>query len=515
MGEKVEAEADYRHAAEVFAELVRLHPAVAEYCKGLGDSHHGLGRVLDDQGRLQEAESEYRKALSLRQMLADDFPSVPGYRSDLAKTHNNLGIVLANYLGRHKEAEDEYRKGLALSQKLADDFPNAPDYPWDLAALHHNLGTLLSNRGRHKEGEDEYRKGLALSQKLADDFPNLPEYRDDLVFRQSSIDGLVRAKLACFPSLSTLRTRQSKIDGTLATSYIRLGFVWEDSQRTDAEAAYRQALTIYEGLTRDFPALPDYRSGLAWCHNNVAYMLYQKRQFQEAEAAYRRALAITEKLIKDFPAIPAYSYQLGHVCVNMGNLVRDSGRPEAALEWYGRSMTTLQATFGKNPETVDERDSLRDASCGQAQALMKLGRDADAVKDWDRAIELDKGRDQPRFRLWRGLALARTQKGDYAKVVADAVTLSQVKVAKDKAVYDAARVCALASAAIKKDAKLADQYATRAVELLGKAREAGYFKEAIDVEHMQKDSDLDSLRSRDDYNKLVADLEAKTTPKGN
>ena len=49
--------------------------------------------------------------------------------------------------------------------------------------------------------------------------------------------------------------------------------------------------------------------------------------------------------------------------------------------------------------------------------------------------------------------------------------------------------------------------------MLGKARKAGYFKEATDVEHLKKDSDLDSLRSRDDYKKLVADLEAKTTAK--
>jgi serine/threonine-protein kinase len=218
----------------------------------------------------------------------------------------------------------------------------------------------------------------------------------------------------------------------------------------------------------------------------------------EAEADYRRAVEVFGELVRLHPSVPEYRQELARTHNNLGIVLRARGQDKEA-----------EATFGKDPQTVEPRRSLRDAHWDRAEALMKLARDADAVKDWDRAIELDKGSDRPRFRLWRSLALARAQTGDYAQTVADAVALAEAKGAKDIAVYDAARVCALASVSVKKDAKLADQYAARAVELLAKARAAGYFKDATDVENMKKDSDLASLRSRDDFQKLLAQLKEK------
>ena len=68
--------------------------------------------------------------------------------------------------------------------------------------------------------------------------------------------------------------------------------------------------------------------------------------------------------------------------------------------------------------------------------------------------------------------------------------------------YDFACVYAVASGKIA-DKKQA--YADRAMELLHKAVKAGYKKAA----HMRKDTDLDPLRERPDFKKLVAGLENK------
>ena len=58
-------------------------------------------------------------------------------------------------------------------------------------------------------------------------------------------------------------------------------------------------------------------------------------------------------------------------------------------------------------------------------------------------------------------------------------------------------------------ARLAKDDADRAMELLAKAVQAGY----KDVAHMKKDTDLDPLRDRDDFKKLIAELEAKKVEK--
>ena len=56
-----------------------------------------------------------------------------------------------------------------------------------------------------------------------------------------------------------------------------------------------------------------------------------------------------------------------------------------------------------------------------------------------------------------------------------------------------------------KDAPFAERYARRAIALLRQAVAAGY----QDAAHMKKDPDLDSLRGRDDFEKLLKEMDAK------
>jgi hypothetical protein len=71
--------------------------------------------------------------------------------------------------------------------------------------------------------------------------------------------------------------------------------------------------------------------------------------------------------------------------------------------------------------------------------------------------------------------------------------------------YDAACIFSLASATVKEDVKLQERYAARAMELLRQAVQKGF----QDVAHMKKDTDLDPLREREDFQKLIRELEAK------
>jgi serine/threonine-protein kinase len=463
MGKTREAVAGFEAAQGILARLSQDHPKNLDHHHGLARSYENLGLLLSDLGRRSEAEDAHRKALALFEPLARDFPAVPDYRQELATTHNNLGLLLSD-LGRRSEAEDAYKKALALQEPLARDFPAVPDYRRDLAGSHTNLGTLLRGLGRRSEAGDAYRKALALYEPLARDFPAVPDYRRELASSHNNMGALLR----------------------------------DLGRRSEAGDAYRKALALYEPLARDFPAVPDYRRDLAGSHTNLGTLLRDLGRRSEAEDALRKALALREQLARDFPDVPAYRVDVGGTYVSLGNLRRDSGQAGPALDWYAKGIQPLQAALAADPNQATARLFLRNAHYGRAQALTGLARHAEAAEDWARAMELDNGPDRPFFRRKRALSLARA--GDHAQAVSEANALAEAKGVHALTLYDLACVCSLASASVKND----DRYAARAVELLRQAVAKGY----KDIDHLKKDPDLDPLRGRDDFKKLLAELEA-------
>jgi hypothetical protein len=80
--------------------------------------------------------------------------------------------------------------------------------------------------------------------------------------------------------------------------------------------------------------------------------------------------------------------------------------------------------------------------------------------------------------------------------------------------YNLACVYALAAGAIAADtavgaeekSRLVDQDVTLAIDWLGKSR-SDYLNTRQAVQHMKQDTDLDSLRSRPEFKRLLAELE--------
>jgi tetratricopeptide (TPR) repeat protein len=137
----------------------------------------------------------------------------------------------------------------------------------------------------------------------------------------------------------------------------------------------------------------------------------------------------------------------------------------------------------------------------RARAYDLLKDSAEAVKDWDRTVELSPGSEQPSYRAAR--AISRLQAGATAEAVAEVEELTKMPNWSASHWYDFACVYAVASS---KSADKKQQYAYEAMELLRRAVSEGYKNAA----HMAKDTDLDSLRQREDFQKLLAELEAET-----
>jgi hypothetical protein len=132
-----------------------------------------------------------------------------------------------------------------------------------------------------------------------------------------------------------------------------------------------------------------------------------------------------------------------------------------------------------------------------------LEKQGEAVKDWSRAIELCSPAQRPAFHFSR--AFSRVRAGQVAEGIAEVDEPRKVGKWTADQCYDIARCNAVASGEATDKKR---EYADRAMKLLCEAVKLGFRNAA----NMGKDTDLDPLRKRADFQKLLeslANLKAK------
>jgi hypothetical protein len=229
---------------------------------------------------------------------------------------------------------------------------------------------------------------------------------------------------------------------------------------------------------------------------------------------------VLESLVRDHPEHLDFAVTLSWFCLRLGNLDVDERKTQAALDHYSLAIRVLGALPLPKSRQVEPGRSLRDLIVARAELLVHLGRDEEAVKDWERAIELDEGVSRDWLQVRHAYSLVRL--GEHVRATAEASEAFERVRESGGALYFVSCVFSLASAAVAKDgtlpqqverSRLADEHAARAVAILLKARDAGCFKDPAKIALLKQDTDLDPLRARTDFIKLVAEVEGQAESK--
>lgn len=513
LGKRLEAAESHRRALAISDKLVAESPTVPKYRREQAGYHTNLGHLLTNPS---ETEEHFRKALAKLESLVAEFPTDPDFRRMLAHSNNNLGLLLAN-LRRLPEAENHIRKTFPIREKLYAEFPTTPDYAYDLAQAHSNLANLLNESGKRPEAQTELQKAVAILEKLSADFPASPAYPELLAAnlirlamltasmgKPESSSDQIRKALAILEKLAVDSPVVPQYRQALASGHGNLASLLTDlGKRSEAQAEHDKALAVLEKLSVDFPAENGYLQLLANGHTDMGILLQSLGKSPLAEEHYRKAMAIRQKLAAESPTLSTHQIALGGSYCNLGMSIRDGGRPLESLEWFDNAIRTLQPVHDKEPRDVTAKQFLRNSHSNRAIAYDRLQKFVEAVKDHDRAIELSLPAEQAGNRAAR--ASSRVQAGMIAEAVAEVAELTKSSNWNAGQWYDFARVYAIASTKI---ADKKQEYADRAMELLQHAVKAGY----KDAAHLAKDSDLDPLRNREDFKKLLADLTTQATP---
>jgi tetratricopeptide (TPR) repeat protein len=454
----------------------------------VGRSLFAVAQVLGATRRTAEALAVYRRAEALLAGLAGTDPEA---RAALAACRTRMASLLAS-TGESARALATYRLARSEQEILAAAPIASTNAQRDLADTINRIGNLLLLAGKPAEAEAEYRRAVAIREKLAAADPAVVDFRSGLAKsrhnlgillaetgRPADAEGEYRKALALEQKLADDNPAVTEFRNSLALTHDRFGFLlWQTGRLAEADAENRKAMALQQELAEDNPAVTEFRTRLALSHNSLGILLMLRGRAAEAEAEFREAMAIGQKLVDEDPTIPEYRLRVIQSLVNLGDLLTDTGHAVEAIDYFVRSRDNVQALIKENPSLSYYRDGLAFSLSGLGRARRRVGDRRAAAADLRRAIALRDGLAamdfEARYDLARDHAVLAGLAGEGDSGVAPAV---------------------------------ARAHSDRAMDVLKRLVSDGYRNPKVSTQ-----SDLDPLRHRPDFQRLLLDVTFPVAP---
>jgi tetratricopeptide (TPR) repeat protein len=319
---------------------------VADHRRSLSDSLVNLAVVLEQVGRYRDAEDAFRESLSMEERLTAEDPSNPRHRRGIAYTCASLAGMLAK-AGRPQEAEEARRRAVQIMEKLVSEFPNNPECLHSLAYNRFMLGLALRAKKQFLDAQKEFQTAIELNARAVADYPKMTQFRASLARSQFNLARLLR----------------------------------DTGRPQEAEPLYRQALENRMQLVAEAPL---HSTELHWAFRNLVDLLQKMDKPQEAETVSRQYLQFYEKLAADFPKEPRYQELLAGAHLNLGRLLRATGRRDEAEQHY-RQVLGFYETY---PEHKDPQNLRGAALFDLALVLSQSGQTQKAAEIYDQLLKI-------------------------------------------------------------------------------------------------------------------------------
>lgn len=303
-------------------------------------------------GRFRPEDNENGKADALRALI------------------NRQRSLAYHFLKQHEERDAALQQCIADMENIAREHPAFTNHRYELGKCHILQGNHLRPE-RPQAAQASYVRARELLEVVVQE---MPRHED----AHASLGRAINSHASVLVAISN----------------------WEEMERVS-----RQAVEIFEALTRDFPQIQDFASNLGAAYHNLAVALTNQRRHQEAADAIAKAIAAQDRAYQQRTdsarfagALANHYYLQGMVCMRLED---PAGVHEATLHMVRVQPTTanriqalgLLATCVDMVEQARLKELYASAAEDQLEAAIQTGfRDAEALR------VLGSLRDRPRFR---------------------------------------------------------------------------------------------------------------------
>jgi serine/threonine-protein kinase len=471
-----------RHRTLVTATILLLITAVAGLSAGTLLLSQANART-EQQRRLAEAnfaraESNFRKA---REAVDEYF----------TKVSENKLLNVPGLQPLRKELLESARK---YYEQFLRDHGSDRSVRAETAEACYRLGFVAMEVGTPAEAARDFQEAAAMYDALARDHPAEPRYLYMLAMALNDL-GNQQSRLGLHTEALQTEERSLEIRRRVAAEKpdvpeyqkelgIGLSNCGENQRRAgradEAISLYQEACGVYECLIREHPAVADYRYRLSGVLKGLGYIHENAGRTDEALGALEKSLELQEGVVRDEPRTLNFQYSLALTSRWIGQIYqRRTSRHAAAIPYYSRAVTLIDRLMRENPEVKSYPLELAYAYCYLGQVLRETSRQAEGSDFLRKALALFERIDKESSEDPYNLACVRSLFSDLVR-----------SDGKD-------------TAAVEQSQMLAG----RAMEALRQAIDGGYH----DLAWIEHDTDLEPLRSRDDYKALIADLKRRIT----
>jgi serine/threonine-protein kinase len=451
-----------------------------------------VGRINNEIGTKAEALTAVRRACDLYETLTHARPDDAALVHELTKCHDEIG-VLQSQTGEPAEGLRSLEQAVALGSTLMHDHPKEVTYQFDLAITYRRLAHVQQLNGKLDQAAASLHQSIMLLDELARSSPKSLPYQI--------------ARAAAYSNLGLLRTFRGESQAAL-----------EDDRR---------AVEIWEKLDQEHPGDQEVQNGLAATVGNIGWLLSLRDRSSEALAAYERALAVREKMARDNPKVGQYQAELARILTSLGSLHQTLDQLAKARQYHSQAVAIREKLVADNPAANLQLDlSWSYTQFGNLE--IATGRVDEASRLYRQSLDLatklmatNPANNQLAYILAAsqgGMGRVHRKQGRPAEALQSLqealASLAKIPSSHLNVLYDRACWLALCSSVIGQgkpsptpiERAEREKCSDQAMEALRQAVIAGQFS----LHDLRNDTDLDALRSREDFKKLLREAEAKT-----